>query len=94
MKLTHERKPVNKQAAMQLSKGTDSIDTVEEALFEFSERINQPDFINYVRASLNSGANIRLSLVVKKSHQPGYIAQMNCVMESPKKPMGCFLRIT
>lgn len=93
MKITLDRTPINRQAAVQLSRGTDQVDSVEEALSIFGQRIASSEFARHVRQIIEAGTNVKYELTVKKSNQPGFIVALNYTMESPKKSIGTFLRL-
>ena len=93
MKITPDREPINRQAAVQLSRGMDQVDSVEEALGIFGQRIASPEFARHVRQMIEAGTNLKCELTVKKGNQPGFIVALNYTMESPKKSLGTFLRL-
>jgi len=88
-----DREPINAQAAKQLSRGTNQIETLEDALRVMGERIASEDFASFVRQALEAGTNVKYELTAKKSNQPGFVVNLNYVMESPKKGCGTFLRL-
>jgi hypothetical protein len=88
-----DRTPINSQAAKQLSRGTDDINSVEEALQLMGQRIASSEFARYVRQMIEAGTNAKYELTVKKSNQPGFVVALNCTMESPKKQLGVFIRL-
>ncbi len=94
MKITPDKTPVNKQASVQLSRGTGQIETVEAALAHFGERIASPEFAGHVRQMIEAGTNVKYELTVKKGNQPGFIVSLNYTMEAAKQPLGTLLRLT
>ncbi len=92
--ITPDRDPINAQAAKQLSRGSDQLETVEEALRVIGEKISSDEFALFVRQALEAGTDIRYELTAKKGNQLGFVVNLNYVMQLPKKNCGTFLRLT
>ncbi len=94
MNLEPDRTPINRQAAVQLSRGTERVSSVEEALNILGNRIASPEFAKYVRQIIEAGTDVRYELTVKKGNQPGFIVALNYTVHAPKKSFGTFLKLT
>ena len=92
--ITADMIPVNKDARRALSKGDpNKLERVEEALAVMGERIASNDFAKEVRKLIESGANAKYILTIKKSNQPGFIVSLDYKCESPMKSCGVFLKL-
>jgi hypothetical protein len=93
MNNTPDKAPINRQSAIHLSQGLDQVDSVEEALYIFGQRIASPEFAKQARQIIEAGTNLKYVITVKKGNQPGFIVALNYNMEAPKQSLGTFLRL-
>jgi hypothetical protein len=93
MKITPDKAPINRQAAVQLSRGTGQVESVEEALGILGRSIASPEFAGCVRQMIEAGMNLKYELTIKKSNQPGFVVALNYHAETKKKQLGTFLRL-
>ncbi len=77
-KITPDRDPINKQAALQLSKGLGRTETVEEALKCVAGFMQKDEGAAYVRSKLESGVECveyRIK-IYKRPQAPGFTVRM------------------
>jgi hypothetical protein len=69
------------------------VESIEEALEIFGQRIADPDFAARVRQVISIGTNVRYALTIKQGIN-GYIVGLTCTLEAPKRALGTFLRLS
>ena len=73
-------KPVNRQAAQSLSRGTGKIETVEGAIEAMKNVIAGPDHIDAIRKRLEMGVTTeyRLRIYKRRDGLPGFKVSLKC----------------
>ena len=89
--ITQDREPINKDARRALSKGQNRVETVEQALEIFAEKMKSQDFITYLRQAINTGNVVKYQMTIKKRQvKSGFIVSLDCVIGLTKKSIGSF----